>query len=195
MQNPTTLKQEDARGPVLTGVRAYLLATVCVGLALLLRWALDPIWKDRLPYASFFIAVIVVTQFADVGLTVFAMLAGFLLSDWFFVAPRHSLLISGTLNQLNAVLYFVLCYVVLYFSLRMRRAVARERAARMALGEIKALHGLLPICAHCKKIRDDAGYWNQIEHYISQHSSANFTHSICPECAKHHYDEFCQDAH
>jgi hypothetical protein len=39
-------------------------------------------------------------------------------------------------------------------------------------------------CAHCKKIRDDKGYWNQIEFYITQHSSANFSHGICPECAK-----------
>jgi CheY-like chemotaxis protein len=49
--------------------------------------------------------------------------------------------------------------------------------------EIKTLHGLLPICAYCKKIRDDTGYWNQIERYIMAHSVANFTHGVCPECA------------
>jgi hypothetical protein len=52
------------------------------------------------------------------------------------------------------------------------------------LGEVKALSGLLPICASCKKIRDDSGYWNQIESYIHKHSEAKFSHSICPECAK-----------
>jgi hypothetical protein len=52
-----------------------------------------------------------------------------------------------------------------------------------ALAHIKTLSGLLPICARCKKIRDDKGYWSQIETYISQHSSAQFTHSLCPECA------------
>ena len=51
-----------------------------------------------------------------------------------------------------------------------------------ALGEVKKLTGLLPICASCKRIRDDKGYWNQLESYIRDHSEAEFTHSICPEC-------------
>ncbi len=57
-----------------------------------------------------------------------------------------------------------------------------------ALEKVKLLSGLLPICAWCKKIRDDQGYWNAIEHYISQHSEAEFTHGICPDCRKK-YDE------
>ncbi|MBT3485559.1 MAG: hypothetical protein HOG03_12435 [Desulfobacula sp.] len=58
-----------------------------------------------------------------------------------------------------------------------------------ALAEIKTLSGLLPICSHCKKIRDDKGYWNQIEGYIQKHSDAQFSHSICQECAKKHYPD------
>jgi hypothetical protein len=53
---------------------------------------------------------------------------------------------------------------------------------QIALSEIKKLSGLLPICASCKIIRDDRGYWNQIETYISSHSEAVFSHSLCPEC-------------
>ncbi len=53
-----------------------------------------------------------------------------------------------------------------------------------ALAEVKTLSGLLPICASCKKIRDDKGYWNQIEGYIKKHSEAEFTHGMCPECEK-----------
>ena len=60
---------------------------------------------------------------------------------------------------------------------------------RTALAKIKKLSGLLPICASCKKIRDDKGYWNQIEIYIRQHSDAQFSHSICPECATELYPE------
>ena len=56
-----------------------------------------------------------------------------------------------------------------------------------ALEEVKILSGFLPICASCKKIRDDKGYWNQIEAYISEHSEAEFSHGICPECVKKHY--------
>ena len=52
------------------------------------------------------------------------------------------------------------------------------------IDQIKVLTGLLPICANCKKIRDDQGYWNQIESYIQEHSDARFSHGICPDCAK-----------
>jgi len=56
-----------------------------------------------------------------------------------------------------------------------------------ALAKVKKLSGLLPICASCKKIRDDQGYWNQIENYIRQHSEAEFSHSLCPECVENMY--------
>ena len=49
---------------------------------------------------------------------------------------------------------------------------------------IKILKGLIPICANCKKVRNDAGYWEQIEMYIREHSEAEFTHGLCPDCMK-----------
>ncbi len=58
-----------------------------------------------------------------------------------------------------------------------------------ALNEIKVLSGFLPICAACKKIRDDSGYWNQIEEYIEKHTDTQFSHSICPDCTKEMYPE------
>jgi CheY-like chemotaxis protein len=58
-----------------------------------------------------------------------------------------------------------------------------------ALAEIKTLRGILPICSYCKKIRDDEGYWHQVEVYIRDHSEAEFSHGICPECAKKLYPE------
>jgi CHASE3 domain sensor protein len=60
---------------------------------------------------------------------------------------------------------------------------------RQALASVKTLSGLLPICASCKKIRDDRGYWNQIESYIRDHSEAQFTHGLCPECLARLYPE------
>jgi PAS domain-containing protein len=59
-----------------------------------------------------------------------------------------------------------------------------------ALAKVKALGGLLPICASCKKIRDDKGYWTQVEVYIRDHSEADFSHSICPDCAAKLYPDF-----
>ncbi len=59
-----------------------------------------------------------------------------------------------------------------------------------ALAEIKTLKGIIPICSACKKIRDDQGYWNQLETYIRDHSDAEFTHGLCPDCAAEYYSKF-----
>jgi PAS domain S-box-containing protein len=75
---------------------------------------------------------------------------------------------------------------------RKQAEVEREKLIlelRQALAKVNQLSGLLPICASCKKVRDDNGYWMQIESYIRDHSEADFSHSICPECAKDYYTE------
>jgi|GEM_PF-4588300 PAS domain S-box-containing protein len=61
-----------------------------------------------------------------------------------------------------------------------------------AITQIKQLKGLLPICASCKKIRDDRGYWQQLEVYIREHTEAEFSHGLCPECAEKLYPGFCE---
>jgi AmiR/NasT family two-component response regulator len=68
--------------------------------------------------------------------------------------------------------------------LALRRLNAELQAA---LGQVKRLSGLLPICSSCKKIRDDQGYWTEVEIYILEHSEADFTHGLCPDCAKRLY--------
>ena len=70
--------------------------------------------------------------------------------------------------------------------------MVKERTIKLeeALLQVKSLSGLLPICAHCKKIRDDKGYWNQLETYISTHSEADFSHGICPGCLQEHYSKY-----
>jgi hypothetical protein len=60
---------------------------------------------------------------------------------------------------------------------------------QLALSEVETLRGLLPICACCKKIRDDGGYWNHIESYLRKHTLADFTHTLCPECVKQYYPD------
>lgn len=66
----------------------------------------------------------------------------------------------------------------------------KNLALEKARNEIKVLHGLLPICASCKKIRDEQGHWNRLEVYIHEHSEADFSHGICPECAQKLYGEY-----
>lgn len=75
-----------------------------------------------------------------------------------------------------------------------RKAVEAEREELIselssALLSVKTLRGMLPICASCKKIRDDKGYWEEVSSYLSKHSDASFTHGICPDCLKKAYDE------
>ena len=101
--------------------------------------------------------------------------------------------------------FIVLTIGLAIFSWRRWREQVRERAElrrfmveqkkmivelQEAAEKIKILRGFLPICSHCKKIRDDEGYWQQVEKYISEHSEAQFSHGICPACAKEHYSEF-----
>lgn len=79
-----------------------------------------------------------------------------------------------------------------------RKQLEKEREElidqlRTSLDEIKTLRGFVPICANCKNIRDDQGYWQQVEKYVEEHSEAQFSHSICPECMKKLYPEFLTD--
>lgn len=87
----------------------------------------------------------------------------------------------------------VLCSIVHDISRRKAAEKDREKIIgqlQKALSEVKTLQGFLPICASCKKIRDDKGYWNQIEFYIQTHSDAQFSHGLCPECARKLYPEY-----
>jgi phosphoserine phosphatase RsbU/P len=63
-----------------------------------------------------------------------------------------------------------------------------------ALDQVKTLRGIVPICANCKKIRNDAGYWQQVEIYVRDHTEAEFSHDICPECMKKLYPEYCENS-
>jgi hypothetical protein len=69
----------------------------------------------------------------------------------------------------------------------------RTADLQRALASVKQLSGFLPICASCKKIRDDKGYWNQIEAYIRDHSEVEFTHGVCPDCSRTLYPGYCDE--
>jgi hypothetical protein len=73
-------------------------------------------------------------------------------------------------------------------TLRRREAMLRARVDE-ALANVKILRGLLPICAWCKNVRDDSGYWQQIESYVRDHSGAEFSHGICPDCAEKYFPD------
>lgn len=80
-----------------------------------------------------------------------------------------------------------------------KRKLAEDAKEELIIGlqkaqeEVNLLSGLIPICATCKKIRDDNGYWNRMESYISSHSKAEFSHSICPDCAQKSYPDLYKE--
>ncbi len=93
------------------------------------------------------------------------------------------------------VLYFLARRIHRRMMERFHAETERERIIgelQDALAEVKTLKGFLPICASCKKIRNDAGYWQQVEKYIMEHSEVRFSHGICPDCARKLYPEYCK---
>jgi K+-sensing histidine kinase KdpD len=94
----------------------------------------------------------------------------------------------------NAFIRLTSYLIVGYAVSRMQSELSTERKIstelRTALQEIKTLSGLLPICANCKKVRNDKGYWQQVESYLADHSDLEFTHSICDECVQTLYPQF-----
>jgi hypothetical protein len=114
-----------------------------------------------------------------------------ILSELAFTGYIHAYDFANFLGHLLKIISFVLIYKAIIvtglarpYSLLFRNLKQREEELEKALKKVKQLRGMLPICAYCKKIRDDKGYWQQVEIYIHQHSEADFSHSICPECMK-----------
>jgi hypothetical protein len=102
------------------------------------------------------------------------------------------------------VVIFVISVLVAIYLWRVNRiqqtairleAMVKERTSELeeAMNNIKVLKGLIPICASCKKVRDDSGFWRQVEDYISHHSEAQFSHGICPDCMKKLYPQFYKE--
>jgi len=114
---------------------------------------------------------------------------------WLSVRYEHGIAKADILKWISIIVAISIIIVIMVV-IRNKRLI-RENAARAkiigelkhALDEIETLRGILPICSYCKQIRDDKGYWNQIESYIKKHSEADFSHSICPACAKKHFPD------
>jgi len=92
----------------------------------------------------------------------------------------------------------IIASVTAFRDITERKRIEKEREnlideLQKALATIKTLHGILPICSYCKKIRDDKGSWNQLEAYISEHTDAKFSHGLCSECAKKMYPEYYKE--
>lgn len=106
----------------------------------------------------------------------------------------HEGLFSGDVIESQGEKYYLT--VMIDITDRKKAEAEREKTIQelqIALEQIKTLKGILPICSHCKKIRDDEGYWERVEAYVSKHTEAEFSHSICPDCVTELYPELLKD--
>ena len=130
------------------------------------------------------VPIIVTTAYSDMAFMLEAITIGV---DQYVIKPIDTTKLANALSKCREIV-------------ESRRTHTRYLAERehliadlqKALAEIKTLHGILPICSHCKKIRDDKGAWQQMETYISNHTDALFSHGICQECAIKLYPEYYQ---
>jgi hypothetical protein len=117
---------------------------------------------------------------------------------WFFSDIHSSHPYSGIFFAIwNTAIRLVSFLIIAYSTSKIRLLLTKEREnaqkLQNALSQIKTLSGLIPICASCKKIRDDKGYWNQLEAFIQEHSAAEFSHGFCPDCMKKLYGVVLED--
>lgn len=173
-------------------LRSVVIVVASVTLATLLTFPLQHIATHTV--ALFLVAAVIVSsRFGGPYAGIASALMSVLVFDWFFDRnPGRLDLTAG-----GAIRAAVFCSVaILVASLEVQRRKAMQALASKnqeliaALEEIRTLRGILPICMHCKQIRDEKGGWVRLEKYVQEHSHAEFTHGVCPECLKKHYPEY-----
>jgi integral membrane sensor domain MASE1 len=168
------------------------LAVMGLGLCIFERWNLRGIDTGYLAYMTIPPLVWAAFRFGRYGATAtLVLMSG--LAVW-GTAQGHGPFVRPTLNQ-SLILLQTFVGVVTVMTLALvavlaERQQAKEEQTRLvgqlqqALGEIKTIRGMIPVCAWCKKVRTDTGAWQQMEYYLSQHLDATFSHGACPECVK-----------
>jgi K+-sensing histidine kinase KdpD len=160
-------------------VLRYGIALAAPGIVMGVRLLLDPLLGDHLPFAPFVIAVVFASWVGGWKPALLTFAVSLFIAAYVFMQPRWSFRIDLVEHQVELVLYSFIgvTTIVLFESVRKARKRAED-----ALANVKRLQALLPICAWCKKIRDDQNYWHQVESYVAEHTGTQFTHAICPTC-------------
>jgi len=140
----------------------------------------------------FIAAVIVASRYAGATAGLSAALLSVLVFDWFFDPTPHVL--DFTLAGLvQAVVFGSVSLLVASLEKQRRVAISSLEEAnkklRASVDEVKILHGILPVCAYCKRIRTETNTWAQMETYIHEHSEADFSHTMCPDCLRKYYPD------
>jgi K+-sensing histidine kinase KdpD len=173
------------------------------------RVLLDPVLGDTHPFATFYVVVVLAAWYGGVGPSLLTLALGTVSATYLFIPPRNSFAVHSVSDQvaLGVFVFMGSVTTVLCESLRAARHHAESRQRRLeheaaerwrveeerealigqlrgALDTVKTLRGLLPLCAWCKSIRNDRGYWERLETYLAHNLDVDFTHGICPQCAE-----------
>lgn len=125
-------------------------------------------------------------------LTIFSFVAVFLFFRAFtatFLENQIADFMISSAFRITSFMIFICGHVFIFFGLLVQNFRRVEADYQKSLTEIKTLRGIIPICSSCKKIRNDAGIWDRIETYFKEHSKAEFSHGICPDCARNIYPD------
>jgi K+-sensing histidine kinase KdpD len=174
-----------------SGLRAAAIVVASVGIATLLAFPISP---SVIPNRDvlFIAAVIVASRFAGVTAGLCAALLSFLAFNWFFDPTPHRL--DFTLAGLvRAVIFGAVSLLVATLEKQRRQAIwslqEANRKLRTSMDEIKVLRGIVPVCSHCRQVKTETGKWVQMEKYIHEHSEADFSHGVCPDCLRKYYPD------
>ena len=165
-------------------LRATSIVLVSVAIATLLTFPISRI-EIHSRDVLFIAAVIVSSRWAGVKAGVCAALLSVLVFDWFFDTTPHILDFTFA-GLVQAVVFGSVSLLVASLEKQRHQAIWSSEDANQklmtSLNEIKVLHGILPICSYCKRIRTEDNTWDQMEAYIHEHSEADFSHTVCPDC-------------
>lgn len=175
----------------------YLVAVVCVAAATLLTFPIRSISAHSLSLL-FTVAVLISSWRGGLWPGMFSVVLATASFEYFFSAHAGHLGLHLA-DLLRLAVFAGVAATIASMTARRRAALRNEQRIRAelqrALDEIKVLRGILPICMYCKQIRNDGGLWERLEKYLSEHSEAEFTHGICPECYRKHHPEIYKQQH
>jgi K+-sensing histidine kinase KdpD len=181
-----------------------LLVTIgAVAIASALRVLLAPVLYDRASFVLFTLAVMTSAWTGGWRMGLIATVLASVAGVWLFITPFDQADLHSVRDAVQIGLFAFAGCGISFFAERLHMArlraeqETREREKligelREAISHVRTLRGLIPICAGCKKIRDDRGYWEQLEVYIRDHSEAQFSHGLCPDCVKKYWDDISE---
>ncbi|HEU5336061.1 MAG TPA: DUF4118 domain-containing protein [Terriglobales bacterium] len=170
-------------------LRSVIIAGASVAIATLLTFPLQHIATHSV--ALFLLgAVIISSRFAGPYAGITSALLSVIVFDWWFDrTPGH--FDFSAAGGIRATVFCSVAILVASLEAQRRKALqalaSKNQELMAAMDEIRTLRGILPICMHCKQIRDERGGWVRLEKYVQEHSHAEFTHGVCPTCLKKHY--------